>query len=531
MSDVPASSSEAELPRKPSIGFRRIARGAVWSWSRLVLTAAVAFFVAPYVVHHLGSTAYGVWILVSSVVSYMALLDLGIRGAVVRFVSADHPRGLHDEASKAVSAALWFRLWVSAVLLIATVGLSFVATTIFHIPPELHTATRVAILLSGANLALSLTLSVFAGVLNALHRFDLLSVAAIAQSLLTSAGFVVLLGRGRGIVALALWQLIVGLLNGLFLYKAAFRIYPQLTLTFRAPGRELMQKFGSYSLFLFLNAVGSQVIYYTDNVVIGAVLPVSAVTLYALGFAPTQYLRQIVASLSTTFLPAASNLAAQGHNDQLRRLLIQGTRALMAVALPIEVALFIRGKTFISLWMGPQYGEISGHVLQVLILSWFFISGNACSSNIVYGLSKHKAFAIGSIFEAIANLSLSVFLVRRWGVIGVAWGTTLSGLILNAVIWPRYIAKILDIPLLRYLFQSWLRPAVAIIPFAVGCLVAERWWPAKNLAGFFLQMAALVPLVPAGLALVFRRELGTLLRVNGWLLGLRRIQNRPDKTS
>jgi O-antigen/teichoic acid export membrane protein len=406
-------------------------------------------------------------------------------------------------------------------VLIATVGISFVATTIFHIPPELHTATRVAILLSGANLAVALASTVFAGVLNALHRFDLLSIAAVGQSLLTSAGFVILLGRGYGIVAIAFWQLVVGLLNGVFLYKTTFRVYPQLTLMFHVPKRDLIRKFGSYSLFLFLNAIASQVIYYTDNVVIGAVLPISAVTFYSLGFAPTQYLRQIVASLATTFLPAASNLAAQGQNEQLQSLLIQGTRALMAIALPIEVALLFRGKTFISLWMGPQYGEISGHVLQVLILAWFFIAGNACSSSIVYGLSEHRAFAIGSIVEAIANLSLSIFLVRRWGIVGVAWGTTLSGLVLNAFVWPRFIAKLLKIQLRRYLIESWARPAVAITPFALGCFLAERWWPAKHLAGFFLQMAALLPLVPAGLALVFREELSRLVCVNGWVRRLR----------
>src|SRR6266498_1314245 len=517
MSDVHASSEKAELPKKTSIGFRKIARGAVWSWSKLVLTGALSFFVSPYVVHHLGSTTYGVWVLINSMVSYMALLDLGMRGAVVRFVSADQPRGLHNEASKAVSAALWFRLWLGAVAIVATVGLSLVSTRIFHIPAELHTATRVAILLSGTNLALSLTFGVFSGVLNALHRFDLISLAAIGQSVLNAVGLVILLGSGHGIVAIALWQLSVGLLTGVFLYKMARRVYPQLALFFRVPGRDLMRRMGSYSLFLFLNAVAGQVIYYSDNVVIGAALPISAVTLYALGFAPTQYLGSILSSLAVTFLPAASNLAAQGEYEQLRRLLIQGTRAVMAIALPIEVGLLFRGKTFISLWMGPQYGEISGHVLQVLIVSWFFMAGNGCAFNIVYGLSKHRAVAIWMAFEAIANITLSIFLVSRWGVIGVAWGTTLPSLIVHAFIWPRYITKVLDISLRRYLFQSWVRPAIAVIPFAAGCFLAERWWPVRHLAGFFLQMTALLPLALSGFALAFRREIITVLRAKNWL--------------
>src|SRR5262249_36958475 len=200
------------------------------------LTGVLAFFVSPYIVHHLGTTAYGVWVLITSGVSYMVLLDLGIRGAVVRFVSADQPRGLHSEASKAVSAALWFRLWLGSLVLAATVLLALIAPRIFHIPPELHTAARVAIALSGVNVALTLTFSVFTGVLNALHRFDLMSAAAIGAAFLTSAGTVFLLGHGYSIVGIALWQLIVAAMHCAFVYKLAFRIYPQLTLLVRPPG-------------------------------------------------------------------------------------------------------------------------------------------------------------------------------------------------------------------------------------------------------------------------------------------------------
>lgn len=505
-------------PPAPSIGLRKIARGAAWNWIAFVITGALGFFVSPYVVRRLGSTSYGVWVLVNSIVLYMAVLDLGIRGAVVRFVSADHPRGLHADASDAVSAALWFRLWLGVLVLAVTVALALVATRLFNIPPELHAVTRVAILLSGTNLLVSLVFGVFSGVLNALHRFDLINIAGIGQALLNAGGVVVLLGSGHGIASLALWQLIVGLMNGAFLCRAAFRIYPELRLRWRTPGRELVQKFGSYSFYLFLLAAAGQVIYYTDNVIIGAVLPISAVTLYAIGFAPTLYLGQVLSAISVTLLPAASGLAAQGDFEQLRRLLLQGTRAVMATALPLVIAMLIRGKTFISLWMGPEYGEPSGQVLQVLMLSWFFYAGNACAVNVVYGLSKHKTVALWTIPEALANLVLSLVLVRRWGVIGVAWGTVLPSLIVHGIIWPRYIARIVDMPLRRYFLQGYLRPAVALIPFTAACILAERWWPARHLAGFFLQMAALLPLAAAGMALVFRREIREFLQGGNWRL-------------
>jgi O-antigen/teichoic acid export membrane protein len=227
-------------------------------------------------------------------------------------------------------------------------------------------------------------------------------------------------------------------------------------------------------------------------------------------------LRRIVSSLAVTLLPAASTISARGEHEQLRRLLIQGTRAVMAIALTIEAGLLIRGKTFISLWMGPQYADVSGHVLQVLTLAWLFMAGNFCAGNVVYGLSKHRPVAMWSIFEAIANLGLSIFLVGRWGVIGVAWGTVLPSWVVNVGLWPRYITNLLDLPLRKYLFQSWIRPAVGVLPFALGCILTERWWPVKNLWGFFLQMAVLLPLALAGLLLTFRQEVARAIRARKW---------------
>ena len=43
-------------------------------------------------------------------------------------------------------------------------------------------------------------------------------------------------------------------------------------------------------------------------------------------------------------------------------------------------------------------------------------------------------------------------------------------------------------------------------PVCAGCVLAERYWPARNLFVFFLQIAVLLPLFPLALALIFRKE-------------------------
>lgn len=493
-------------------GEKNTARGVLSNWVALAFSFAVAFFLSPFIVHHLGTTAYGVWALVVGITSYMGLLDFGLRGAVIRFVSKYHPTGKHDDSSEATSAALWLRLWICLAVIGLSVLLSFLVNRLFQIPPDLRVAARAAILLSGLSFAVTLYFGVFGGVLAALHRFDLISGVSIGQTVLRSSGVVWLLFRGHGILALAIWELVVVLSGNLVQTWLCFRVYPQLRILFRYPTRKILRDFAGYSVWVFLQHIFGQVIYYTDNLVVGAFVSVSAVTFYSISGSLIEYLRTIVASLTVTFLPLASNFEASGEHEKLRLLLRQGTRIAILVAWPIQIALLFRGETFIRLWMGAQYGHTSGRVLQILLLSQLFTVANSTSINITLGLAKHRITTYWAAGEAAVNFMLSIFLARRLGVYGVAIGTVIPSLIVHLVLWPRYICKIVGVSVTEHLVQSWLKPILAVVPFGVACYLTDRFWASERLVGFFGQIFAILPIYVVTVVVSFRREIMEQLR-------------------
>jgi O-antigen/teichoic acid export membrane protein len=442
----------------------------------------------------------------------MGLLDLGMRGAVTHFVAKHHARGEHVESSRAVSVALAFRTLISLAVAIASLILAAYANKIFHIPATLWTAAQWAIVISGLNLSFSLFVGVFAAVLVALQRFSLTSGLAIAQTLISAAGTVWVLDRGHGIVFLASMQLMVVLALGVATIIMCRQIYPELRLRVHFLDRSVLPELWRYSFYLFVISASSQVIYYTDNLVVGAFLSAEAVTLYAIGGRFIDYLGQLGASFAQTFMPVASNLAAQEQHGKLRRLLIQGTRSVLIVSLPIGGALFFRGPTFIGLWMGPQFAQPCGKILRILLLSTVAVAGNRVGGNIVFGLGKHKPFAIWQSCEGVANLALSIFLVRKIGIIGVAWGTVLPSLVSQLVLWPKYLSKLMGLPVWEYFRECWVRPALANTPFCLACIWTDHYWRVTNMVHFFLQIAALLPLVPLGISFCFWKEVNWQLR-------------------
>ena len=105
-------------------GTRRFALNVLMNWVATGVGMLVPFFLTPVVVRHLGPAAYGVWILAAATVSYLNLLDLGMRSAVIRFVSKAWAQGAIEELRAVVAAALWFRLLIAAVVGVLSVVLA-----------------------------------------------------------------------------------------------------------------------------------------------------------------------------------------------------------------------------------------------------------------------------------------------------------------------------------------------------------------------------------------------------------------------
>ncbi len=502
----------AGAPAKNPSQISRTARGVVGNWAAMALGLLIAFFLSPFVVHKLGNTAYGIWILVVSATTYLGLLDLGFRTAVTRFVSRAHAIEDDVAAAAAVSAALWLRLWIGVAIVTIAVAIAALMNRLFDLPPSLRTAAMGAMVITGINAAQSLYFGVFGGVLAALNRFDLLSGAAMVQGATRAVLVLLVLSSGYGLVALAVLELLVSLFCNLLLRFACFRIYRTLKVSLARPAPAILRDLWSYSSSVMLINISGTIIYYTDNLVVGAFVSVAAVTFFAIGASLSEYVRQIVVSLTSTFAPLVSSLEARGEQEKLRLLLIQGTRAALLVGLPFILVLFFRGQTFIGLWMGPEYATISGGVLQILLICRIFIVANSTGGNIAYGLSKHGQFALWLGCEAAANLLLSILLVERFGVYGVAIGTLVPDLFVNLVLCPRYICRIVGLPQREFLLEGWLRPGLAALPFAAACYLTDRYWSASGLIAFFLQIAAILPAYFVGVAVAFRREVVSIAK-------------------
>jgi O-antigen/teichoic acid export membrane protein len=160
--------------------------------------------------------------------------------------------------------------------------------------------------------------------------------------------------------------------------------------------------------------------------------------------------------------------------------------------------------------MGPQYSEISGTVLQILLISQFLGIANGTAGSIMMAIDKHKPVAKWAVIEAALNLGLSILLVKTIGIYGVAWGTSLAMILVHLTFWPKYVREVLDVRVRTYLWQGWAKITLCSIPYAIACAITDRYWHAGNLVSFFAQIVVILPVYAICVLVVFRSEVQNL---------------------
>jgi O-antigen/teichoic acid export membrane protein len=472
-------------------------KNVLWNWGALAFSIAVTLVLSPYIVRRLGDTAYGLWVLLGSLVGYLGLLDFGIRGAVTRYVAKLHAAAADAEASRITSTAATI---VSIAAVVAVVGSVVLATSIvqnFDITPAETVTARIVVILGGLTIAATLLGGVFGGIVIGVQRFDLNGQIEIGVGIVRALGIYIALRVGFGLVALAVIQLAVSVARTGASAWLAGRLYPTLRLRFGVWEREALRELVSFSLYSTLLVFSSTLILYSDSVVIGALLPVQAITFFAIASNLTSYARALIGGLSSTLGPRASALEVQG-GDQIRQVTLRASRIATLLILPIALTFLLRGEAFIGLWMGARYAETSGEILRILTYGLVGWTTGQVTLYAVIGVNRHKGLVPFYIAEAVINLGLSLLWVRQMGLPGAAWGTTVPTLVSWLLVMPWYARRTLGIPLRDYWTQIWLRPLVAMIPFAVGTAVIDAYWPAQNLVSYFAGVTALLPLAVAG---------------------------------
>ncbi len=258
-------------------GWRPADRHAGEIYGLLAVNIGIGVVLMPFTIRHLGTSEYGLWMLVASLTSYFQLLDLGYGSGLVRQVADADARG---------DAALVNRLLSTFVVVYAALGLAAAAGVIAlalwvvpgfpHLPADQITRAQMLLAIIGVRIAIGFPMTVFGAVTTARQRFALNNVVAIAVALVNGMVTYAVLASGRGLVTLVTATTAVSLASYAVYAWTAKIAFPPLSLAPSSFSRHLVRDVTTFSVYLFVIDIAIQIGFNMDNVVVAAALGTSA---------------------------------------------------------------------------------------------------------------------------------------------------------------------------------------------------------------------------------------------------------------
>ena len=371
---------------------------------------------------------------------------------------------------------------------ISLFALSFFYERLFHIEAELVVKGRILLLIYAVSSMFVWVVIPFQGVLKGFQRMDIISKVSLVISIFNiPLALIVLTYSGSYLFYIALLQFITVVVSCVNIV-VAIKLIPNFRFRLRPIPRSLRDKLIKFSGWYFVASIFGLIIYQIDNLIIGAILGVNAVAVYSIAFIIHTYIRRLNALLGSPLYPVIVAEFAKQNKNNRDAMVINATRIHSGILIPIVIIALISVDDFILAWVGVRF---SGSILpcKILLSYWFFNIMIAILSQAVVG-GKGKIIEPVRIngFVAVANLGLSLLLIRFIGITGVAWGTAIPWILASNFYVFRY-CRILSISVLDFLRKA----VVPNVPHFFLCFflsfIAQRFMKGINVFQIITIMA------------------------------------------
>lgn len=469
--------------------------GEAWSRSLgsyyVVDLLGLVGFVAltPALIAHFGPAQFGVIALAQGLVGYLGLLDLGIKPALTRMVATAWARGEEERARElltsgaavlaiAAAAALGASLWIAAGLRPGSAGLSGADAA----------AVAPFVALKGLEFSVSLLLSPFESANYGMDRVVRMNAIRGAARILELAAGLAAILLDWPLWSLAVWgiasSLVGGLLQAMTLRERMVGYRPRLSELRWSATQELF-RFGAFYL---VNGMVVVLVFKTDELVIASALGLASVALYA----PLNQAMRAVLSVVTRITAASGArltiLVARSETKAAAELFVESLQRTLTAAFVFALPMATVGSLLGSSWLGQPVSPPLVWALTGIMVAHIPV---AVASRYLGAAGLVRSVTVVSILEAALNLGLSLLLVRKFGLTGVALGTFIAQLLTTSWFNLRVACKHLGLK----------TTTVAVNALAAAFL---RGWPLATLCGVALWLVRTerLEVLPAGALLV-----------------------------
>lgn len=446
--------------------------GVILAYATQVVSIITGLLYTPVMLRLVGQSEYGLYQLVSSVISSLALLNLGFSSSYVKFYVEQKVNGNEDDVAR--FNGMFFLIFVVISIITAICGCFIINNTelIFGagLTGEEYRKLRVLFIMMLANLIVTFLGTIFDCAIIANEEFVISKLIALARSILNPCICLPLLICGAGSVGM------VGVLFGLNVMGISISIYfsfCKLRMQFRFDkfNLKLLGRMWKFTFFIFLNQIIDQINWTVDKFLLGRFMDTVAVAVYGVASTINTMYLNISTAVSNVFTPQINFMVAKGSEQKkINHLFVKVGRIQYIILMLILTGFIFFGEYFIQIWAGKEYEKAYLTILLLIVPVTIPLIQNL-GIDIQRAKNKHQVRSVVYAVISLLNLVCSVILIQKIGFYGAAIGTAFSLVVGNGLFMNWYYHKKLDIDIICFWKNIAKISYGLIIPLIVGIII------------------------------------------------------------
>jgi len=411
---------------------KKVFKNALYNSGAWIVTVFILLIATPYIVHKLTIEGYGIYALLTGLVGYYGLLDLGLGQGVIKFVAQYKTVGNDEAISRSINAALWVQVVTGLIGSAVLVILAEPILRLFRISSAFWVDAKLGLYLSAIGFFFKMISGTLSSVLMGLQRYDITSKVGVATNSLLTLIIVLVLYLGAGLKEVIFLTVASAVIVFAIYFLITRQELPQWQFSF-ALDKAYFKVLFSFSGFLFMSRVSFLFSNYIVRFVVGFFLGPAAITFYVVPSKLITAFGGFLSSASGVLFPFASELDAHKNRKKVQKTFAEASKIFAALSIPVFLTIFIFSKPILTTWMGKEFAEKGWFVLRLLAFSSLIGSLTTVPNLITMGLGYSKVIGIFSVMTVVFYIILLPPFTKLWGIEGTAWamlGATIPGIAL-----------------------------------------------------------------------------------------------------
>lgn len=470
-------------------------KNTIWSVANSISLPFLMIIVTPFFIKELGAEQYGIWILIKSITSGFALLNLGGADATIKFIS----KYLGERKKKDVYRIIQTTLTLNGILAFATIIIGLLLVEIIarfnllsNISLEYRESAIHALRFSSAIFGLKLIEQIYISVYKGFQRYDSSTKLNILSKISTISVQFLVVFYGGGIDDIFKFTFFIVCISIIIEHNILKRYLKDLKIqiTLKKDSFKEVFDFGLWAwIYSLLGICASQL----DKIIIGAWVNTVELAYFSIGFLVYSQMHSVFSSSVSWIFPKISQSGKIGIETKRTYFDLQlitigfGTFCILCI-------FFLRNIIF-KIWLDEDTFYNSINYISAFLCLNLVILPTIVPYYLLNGGGYIKLNTYFKFFIVIVNIISISIGFKLGGIYGIIIGKFFSPIIISSINRSIVHKKILEIP--DYLSGFYL----LCLPFLItGIFIKLQFDSTLNILSIIFFMLFLITVIPTMLS-------------------------------